>query len=89
MAREPRINVYDAEDEEYEVFDDDDEPVDLGPDERDRDLLDGSWEEAYYAGRVRRRDWNSVGVAVALLALIGMLLPASSSFFADAGRHRS
>ncbi len=61
--------IYDEDDE----FDEDD--VDLGPDERDADLLDGSWEEAYYAGRVRRRDWSSIGVAVALLFLLGLLLP--------------
>lgn len=53
----------------------DDEP-DLGPDERDRDLMDGSWEERYYAGRIRRRDWSSVLLALALLALIGMIIPA-------------
>lgn len=53
----------------------DDEP-ELGPDERDRDLMDGSWEERYYAGRIRRRDWSSVLLALALLALIGMIIPA-------------
>lgn len=54
---------------------DDDEP-DLGPDERDRDLMDGSWEERYYSGRVRRRDWQSVYVGLALMALLGLVVPA-------------
>jgi hypothetical protein len=49
---------------------------DLGPDERDRDLLDGSWEERYYGGRVRRRDWNAVYVGVALLIVLAFLVPA-------------
>ena len=47
----------------------------LGPDERDRDLLDGSWEQKYYAGRIRTRDWRSIGVGIALLALLGMIVP--------------
>lgn len=60
-----------------EEFDDDiDYGPDLGPDERDADLLDGSWEERYYAGRTRGRDWQAIGVALALLALLGMLIPA-------------
>ncbi len=66
------------EPDEYEISDDDEfdeDEVDLGPDERDADLLDGSWEEDYYAGRLRRRDWSSIGVAVALLFLLGLLLP--------------
>ena len=48
---------------------------DLGPDERDRDLLDGSWEQEYYAGRMRKRDWRSIGVGFGLLALLGMTVP--------------
>ena len=48
---------------------------DLGPDERDRDLLDGSWEQENYAGRMRKRDWRSLGVGLALLALLGMTVP--------------
>ncbi|MCK9520434.1 MAG: hypothetical protein M0R74_15635 [Dehalococcoidia bacterium] len=54
---------------------DDDEP-DLGPDERDADLLDGSWEQRYYAGQQRRFDWNTIFVGLALLALLGMIIPA-------------
>jgi len=46
-----------------------------GPDERDMDLLDGSWEAEYYSGRIRSLDWNSILVALALLALAGMLIP--------------
>lgn len=52
-----------------------DEP-DLGPDERDRDLLDGSWEEKYYSGRVRTRNWRAIYTGLALLALIGLVVPA-------------
>ena len=62
----------------YELYEDDEfeeDEVDLGPDERDLDLLDGSWEEEYYAGRLRTRDWSSIGAGVALLALIGLLVP--------------
>ncbi len=46
-----------------------------GPDERDMDLLDGSWEQRYYAGRVRSFDWNSAVVALGLLALAGLIIP--------------
>lgn len=59
----------------YDDFDDEADDVVFGPDERDRDLLDGSWERQYYAGRNRRRDWNSIGIGIALLLLMGMLLP--------------
>lgn len=52
----------------------DDEP-NLGPDEHDRDLMDGSWEERYYAGRIRSRDWQGVMVGLGLLALLGILIP--------------
>ena len=52
-----------------------DEP-DLGPDERDRDLMDGTWEERYYTGRQRTRDWRSVYVGLALLVLAGLVVPA-------------
>lgn len=67
--------------DEYEIYDEDEvdefdeDDVELGPDERDADLLDGSWEEAYYAGRVRRRDWNSIAAAIGILFLLGLLLP--------------
>ncbi len=46
-----------------------------GPDTRDLDLLDGSWEQRYYAGRVRSFDWSSAIVALGLLALAGLIIP--------------
>lgn len=51
----------------------DDDAPDLGPDERDRDLLDGTWEEDYYAGRIRTRDWRGITVGISLLVLVAML----------------
>jgi hypothetical protein len=82
----PKIEAMSRVDEALDD-DDDDEPItlggdvdpperDLGPDERDMDLLDGSWEQDYYAGRVRSRDWRSVGIGIALLLLIALTLPA-------------
>lgn len=53
--------------------DDEPEEPDLGPDERDRDLLDGTWEEDYYAGRVHTRDWRSITIAISLLIVIAMV----------------
>lgn len=53
-----------------------DEEPDLGPDEHDMDLLDGSWEQQYYSGRLRRRDWKSIYTGVALLILIALIVPA-------------
>lgn len=68
----PEADPYD----EYDDFDDEADDLVLGPDERDRDLLDGSWEREYYAGQRRpSRDWNSIGIGIALLFLMGMLLP--------------
>jgi hypothetical protein len=55
--------------------DDFDDGPDLGPDERDRDLMDGSWEERYYAGQASNRDWNFVHLAIALLLLLGLIVP--------------
>ena len=51
------------------------EEKDLGPDERDRDLMDGSWEREYYAGRMKTRDWNAIGAGVALLVVLAMVVP--------------
>lgn len=68
----------DGYDDEYDVYDDEDDEdgLPLGPDERDRDLLDGSWEREYYAGRNRpSRDWNTIGIGIALLLLMGLILP--------------
>ena len=58
------------------VGDAEDDGPDLGPDERDLDLMDGSWEDRYYGGRIRHRDWNSIGIALGLLVLLGLILPA-------------
>lgn len=58
-----------------------DDGPDLGSDERDLDLLDGSWEERYYAGRIRSRDWTSIMLALGLLVLLGLLLPAVLVWF--------
>ena len=52
-----------------------DEP-DLGPDERDSDLLDGSWEMRYYAGRVTQRDWTNVYIGIGILIVVSLVLPA-------------
>jgi hypothetical protein len=53
----------------------DDEDSAPGPDERDMDLMDGSWEQKYYTGRQRSVDWNTILVGMGLLALAGMLIP--------------
>ena len=46
-----------------------------GPDERDMDLLDGSWEDRYYSGQTSRIDWGTVALAIALIAAISLVLP--------------
>lgn len=68
-------------------FDEDDGPIhlggedpnaderDLGPDEFDRDLLDGTWEQEYYSGKQRSVDWHNITIALGLLALIAMVVP--------------
>lgn len=66
-----RIADDEEDDEPYEDVHDD-AP---GPDERDRDLMDGSWEADYYSGRQKSRNWNAIGVAIAILVLAGMILP--------------
>jgi hypothetical protein len=58
----------------------DEDGPDLGPDDRDRDLMDGSWEERYYSGARRHRDWRSIGVGLALLVLLAMMLPVIGLF---------
>ncbi|MEO9255714.1 MAG: hypothetical protein ABI305_09250 [Tepidiformaceae bacterium] len=70
-----------------EEFDQDDGPIhlggdessederDLGPDEFDSDLLDGTWEQQYYAGKLRSVDWHNITIALGLLALIAMVVP--------------
>jgi hypothetical protein len=69
------MQIRDQDDEE---FDDDgellDEP-DLGPDERDADLLDGSWEQRQYTKPARRGDWEALKVGVALVVVAALVLP--------------
>jgi len=63
-------------DEDDDIVDDEEwEEPDLGPDERDLDLLDGTWEQEYYSGRMNTRDWNGIITGVALVVLIAILLP--------------
>ena len=60
----PEADPYD----DYEEYDDEEDELLLGPDERDRDLLDGTWEQQYYARPQRPpRDWNAI--------VMGMVLP--------------
>jgi len=53
----------------------DDDEKNLGPDERDMDLMDGTWEERYYRGEVRQRDWRTISLAISLLVVIGLVVP--------------
>lgn len=46
-----------------------------GPDERDMDLMDGTWEQKYYGDRSGGRDWNTIGLAIAILVILAMVLP--------------
>ncbi|MDZ7728960.1 MAG: hypothetical protein U5Q44_12605 [Dehalococcoidia bacterium] len=75
---EDTINLgLDDEDEEYW----DEEEDAPGPDERDIDLLDGRWEERYYSGQERTRDWGTIGLAVAIVAAASLILPGLLVFF--------
>lgn len=49
----------------------------LGPDARDADLLDDSWEDAYLRGERRQtsRVMRAGLIALSLLALAGILVP--------------
>jgi hypothetical protein len=69
------LGIDDDEDADVDEEWDEDEVYAPGPDARDRDLMDGSWEERYYTGRVRQFDWTNVLIALALLALIGLVVP--------------
>jgi hypothetical protein len=55
--------------------DDPDDGPDLGPDERDADLMDGTWEQDYYAGRVQQRNWGAIMMGLSLLLLLAILIP--------------
>jgi len=57
------------------LAEDDFDGPDLGPDERDRDLMDGTWEERHYAGQHRQRDWHAIYLGVSLLVLLGLIIP--------------
>ncbi|GAB4329500.1 MAG: hypothetical protein Kow0010_13840 [Dehalococcoidia bacterium] len=63
------------DDDGWDEWDDDDDRV-LGPDERDLDLLDGTWEQRYYSGQVRHRDWNAVALGISLIVIAALVLPA-------------
>ncbi|MBI2767059.1 MAG: hypothetical protein HYX53_14265 [Chloroflexi bacterium] len=67
---EDTITLGGSEAGEYDDF-----GPDLGPDARDMDLMDGSWEERYYQGRAGSRDWQSISIALSLLVLLGLLVP--------------
>lgn len=69
---------YEDDDEEFEEDDEYDglDGPDLGPDERDADLLDGSWERRYYTEpSARGRDWRSIQVGIGLLLVMALVLP--------------
>ena len=53
----------------------------LGPDEHDMDLMDGTWEEKYYSGRVRSFNWRAVTASLGVLVLIALLVPALLTVF--------
>ncbi len=53
-----------------------DDGPDLGPDERDLDLLDGTWEQRYYRGQTRQRDWTSINIGLSLVILMAIIIPA-------------
>lgn len=55
--------------------------LDLGPDERDLDLMDGTWEQAYYSGRMKSRNWNAIVAGVALLVVASLVVPMLLVFF--------
>ncbi len=88
-----RPDDWDTPFDDDDAYDDDDDgPIvlgraprddtrDLGPDEHDMDLLDGSWEEEYYSGRHRTRNWNTIMLGLALLIVLGLLISTAGVFF--------
>lgn len=71
MQPEPGID----EEDQFSLGFEEDEVLAPGPDERDMDLMDGTWEQRYYSRQGGSRDWNSIGLAIALLVILAMLLP--------------
>lgn len=63
--------------DDEELVDDifDDEDYAPGPDERDRDLIDGTWEQRYYSGQHRERNWGAIGLAMGIVLVMAMVLP--------------
>lgn len=74
-ADEPFDDDYEDEGlDEWDEWDDDDGGV-VGPDERDLDLLDGTWEQRYYSGQFRQRDWNAIALGISLVVIAALVLP--------------
>jgi hypothetical protein len=72
-----RVRFEDDELDDEDGYEDEDfeESPDLGPDERDADLLDGTWEQRYYTQRASGPDWHGIQVGIALLLAIALLVP--------------
>lgn len=76
-----RIFDEDELEEDSGEFAADSDELDLGPDERDLDLMDGSWEQAYYSGRMKSRNWNAIVAGVAILVVASLVVPMLLVFF--------
>jgi len=75
MGQKPGYEEDEEEDDDPIPLDAFDDGPNLGPDERDRDLMDGTWERDYYGGKLRSVNWNAIVVAVSLLVLAGLIVP--------------
>ena len=53
----------------------------LGPDERDADLMDGTWEQKYYSGRLKSFNWQAIMVALGLLVAAGLIISTAATLF--------
>ena len=65
-------------DEEESVFEDEaypEGPLLYGPDERDRDLIDGTWERKYYSGKLRQFNWAALYPWLAFILILSMVIP--------------